>query len=83
MKISVIKNIKFSLWIALMFSPLLIRADSSANTTVSGSTNSELQEKAKNRTYIGGAEESDLKVLPESYFEKNKKAKAQETDEGF
>ena len=59
-----------------MFSPLLVKADQT-------SASSEIQEKAKNRTYIGGAEESDLKVLPESYFEKSKKAKAQETNEGF
>ena len=59
-----------------MFSPLLIEAQEN-------SISFDKQEKAKNRTYIGGAEESDLKVLPESYFEKNKKAKTQEADEGF
>lgn len=38
---------------------------------------------AKNRTYLGGAEESDLKVLPESYFQKNKKNSTEEVNEGF
>lgn len=41
-------------------------------------------ELAKNRTYVGGAEESDLKLLPENYFQKNKKpTNAEETSEGF
>lgn len=38
---------------------------------------------AKNRTYLGGAEENDLKVLPESYFQKNKKNSTEEINEGF
>ena len=40
-------------------------------------------ESAKNRAYLGGAEESDLKVLPESYFLKNKKNSTEEVNEGF
>ena len=38
---------------------------------------------AKNRTYIGGAEESDLKLLPETYFQKNKTTRSEEVNEGF
>ncbi len=41
------------------------------------------QQKAKNRNYIGGSEESNLSVLPENYFEKNKKNKTEEVNEGF
>lgn len=40
-------------------------------------------EMAKNKTYRGGAEESDLKLLPESYFQKNKKNNSEEVNEGF
>ncbi len=44
----------------------------------------EYSEMAKNRTYIGGAEESNLKLLPESHFQKNKKTTStEETSEGF
>ena len=44
----------------------------------------EYSEVAKNRTYIGGPEESSLKLLPEVYFHKNKKITgAEETSEGF
>lgn len=43
----------------------------------------ELSETAKNRTYVGGLEESDLKVLPDSFFSKNKKETAEESSEGF
>lgn len=38
---------------------------------------------AKTKSYIGGAEEGELKVLPESYFQKNKKNKSEEVSEGF
>ncbi len=38
---------------------------------------------AKNRSYVGGAEEGDLKVLPEAYFQKNKKNSSEEVNEGF
>lgn len=40
-------------------------------------------ESAKNRTYVGGSEESDLKIVPESYFQKNKKNSIEEINEGF
>jgi hypothetical protein len=44
----------------------------------------EFSELAKNRTYVGGSEESNLKLLPESYFQKNKKTTStEETSEGF
>lgn len=44
----------------------------------------EFSEVAKNRTYVGGPEESNLKLLPESYFQKNKKTTTtEETSEGF
>ncbi len=44
----------------------------------------EYSEMAKNRTYVGGPEESNLKLLPESHFQKNKKATTtEETSEGF
>lgn len=44
----------------------------------------EYSEVAKNRTYVGGPEESSLKLLPESYFLKNKKTTGtEETSEGF
>lgn len=44
----------------------------------------EFSEMAKNRTYVGGSEESNLKLLPESYFQKNKKTTStEETSEGF
>jgi hypothetical protein len=44
----------------------------------------EYSEMAKNRTYIGGPEESNLKLLPESHFQKNKKTTStEETSEGF
>lgn len=44
----------------------------------------EFSEMAKNRTYVGGPEESNLKLLPESYFQKNKKTTStEETSEGF
>jgi hypothetical protein len=44
----------------------------------------EYSEMAKNRTYVGGPEESNLKLLPESYFQKNKKTTTtEETSEGF
>ena len=44
----------------------------------------EYSEMAKNRTYKGGLEESNLKLLPESYFQKNKKTTStEEASEGF
>lgn len=44
----------------------------------------EYSEMAKNRTYVGGPEESNLKLLPDSYFSKNKKTTStEETSEGF
>lgn len=44
----------------------------------------EFSEMAKNRTYVGGSEESNLNLLPESYFQKNKKTtNTEETSEGF
>ncbi len=44
----------------------------------------EYSEVAKNRTYVGGPEESSLKLLPEGYFLKNKKTSGtEETSEGF
>ncbi len=44
----------------------------------------EYSEMAKNRTYVGGPEESNLKLLPGSHFQKNKKTTStEETSEGF
>lgn len=44
----------------------------------------EYSEVAKNRTYVGGPEESSLKLLPDGYFQKNKKTTGtEETSEGF
>ncbi len=44
----------------------------------------EFSEVAKNRSYRGGPEESNLKILPANYFQKNKKStNSEDTSEGF
>lgn len=40
-------------------------------------------EMAKNKSYPGGVEESDLRILPASHFQKNQNKKPDDLNEGF
>jgi len=83
-KLSHNKNIlRFFLFLTLglvVFTTFAIFSTQAKAWTAEDQDNSE---KARTRQYVGGADESDLKVLPSLPVIKNKKANVDESSEGF
>lgn len=53
------------------------------SSTIWAQESADYADRAKNRTYPGGIEESDLKILPASHFQNNKNRKSEDINEGF
>lgn len=53
------------------------------STSFAADDEATVMEKAREKKYVGGADEGDLKVLPSVPNSKVKKTKTEEADEGF